>query len=119
VHELSIAQSVLDITLDEARRHGIKQVRIIKLRIGAFAAVVPAALTFCFEMISQNTIVARAQLAIETSPIVVRCPFCANLFEVTDHVFICPQCQEPAMDLVSGRELTLLSIEGETGEENE
>jgi hydrogenase nickel incorporation protein HypA/HybF len=119
VHELAIAQSVLDIVLEEGRRHDLKRINTIRLQVGALAAVVPEALTFCFEMISQNTVVAGALLVIETLPVVARCPCCADVFEVTDHAFVCPQCQEPAMDLVSGRELTVLSIEGETGEGNE
>jgi hydrogenase nickel incorporation protein HypA/HybF len=117
VHELGIAQSVLDIVLEEGRRHALKRISIIRLQVGALAAVVPESLTFCFEMVSQDTMAAAAQLIIETVPIVVRCSFCANVFEVTDHVFICSQCQEPAMDMVSGRDLAVASIEGETGED--
>ncbi|HBD08787.1 MAG TPA: hydrogenase maturation nickel metallochaperone HypA [Syntrophobacteraceae bacterium] len=116
MHELAIAQNVLDVVLEEGRRHGLAQVTVIRLQVGALAAVVPDALTFCFEMISQQTMAAGARLDIETIPVVVRCPKCHEAFTIDDHMFVCPECGEPAIDLISGRELLVASIEGETGE---
>ena len=113
---MSIAQSLLDIVLEEGRRHQLNQVKTIRLQVGAMAAVVPESLTFCFNLISENTIAAGAGIEIETLPVVARCQDCGTLFEVEDLVFICPHCQAPALELVSGRELTLLNIEGETGD---
>ena len=80
------------------------------------AAVVPESLTFCFKLISENTIAAGAEIEIESLPVISRCSDCGTLFEVENLMFICPQCQAPALELVSGRELTLLNIEGETGD---
>lgn len=121
MHEMAIAESLLGIVLDESGRHGITRVNRIQLQVGALAAVVPAALTFCFELISRDTIVADAVLAIETVPVVVRCPECKERFEVDNQFYVCPRCGPiPAgLDLTSGRELTLLSIEGESGDEDE
>jgi hydrogenase nickel incorporation protein HypA/HybF len=116
VHELAIAQNILDVVLEEGRRHRLAQVTRIRVQVGALAAVVPDALTFCFGMVSQNTLATGAALDIETVPAVVRCGQCDEAFTVDDHKFVCPQCQEPAIDLVSGRELLVASIEGETGD---
>jgi hydrogenase nickel incorporation protein HypA/HybF len=90
----------------------------IKIQVGALAAVVPESLEFCFGLIIQDTPVTGVILEIETVPVVVRCHRCQILFEVEDHIYLCPECGEPSMDLISGRELTVLSIEGETGEGN-
>jgi hydrogenase nickel incorporation protein HypA/HybF len=119
VHELAIAQNVLDVVLEEGRRHGLARVTSIRLQVGALAAVVPDALTFCFEMVSQQTIAAGARLDIDTIPVAIRCQGCHQVFAMEDHKFVCPRCQEPAMDLVSGRELLVASIEGETGDEDD
>lgn len=118
MHEMSIAQSLLEIVYQESRQHGLEQVKGIKIQVGTLAAVVPEALSFCFEIVSRDSIASGAVLEIETVPAVARCPECQILFEVEDHIFLCPQCDRPTMDLISGRELTLLSIEGETGEKN-
>lgn len=119
MHEMSIAQSLLDIVQDEGRRHRLKKVSTIKLQVGAMAAVVSESLMFCFELLSQETIASGASLEIETVPVVARCSGCGELFEVEDHVFLCPQCGQPTLDLVSGRELSVSSIEGETGDSDD
>lgn len=119
MHEMSIAQSLLEIVLEESRRHSLKQVKSIKLQVGAMAAVVPESLTFCFELLSQDTIASGAGLDIETIPVVARCSDCDILYEVENQIFLCPQCGGPTLELVSGRELALVSIEGETGEDND
>ena len=116
MHEMAIAQSLLDIILQEGQKHGLERVAKIRLQVGALAAVVPESLTFCFELLSRDSIASGALLEVETVPVVARCGRCQELFEVEDHIFVCPQCGDPTLDLVSGRELSVMSIEGETGE---
>ncbi len=76
MHEMAIAENLLEIVLDESARHGIRRVDRIVVQVGALAAVVPEALTFCFQAVSQDTLAAGARLDIETVPVVVRCPLC-------------------------------------------
>ena len=117
VHELSIAQSLLDIIVDESKRHGLERINKVRLQVGEFAAVVPESLTFCFELVSRDTVASGAVIEIENVGVTARCDKCDFSFEVRDHVFLCPRCGEPALQMLSGRELTIMSIEGETGEE--
>lgn len=119
MHELSIAESLLKIIVDESEKNGLERVNKVKLQIGRFTAVIPESLTFCFEMVSENTVAAGAQIEIETVGIVAKCDRCDISFDVEDQVFLCPRCGEPALELLSGRELSILSIEGETGEEDD
>jgi len=69
-------------------------------------------------MVSQDTVAFGAKIEIETVGIVARCDNCDISFDVEDKVFLCPKCGEPAIELLSGRELSVMSIEGETGEED-
>lgn len=119
MHELSIAQSLLEIVVDESERHEIRRVNTIRINVGALTGIVPEALTFCFGLVSENTVAAGAQLVIQTVPLVARCSDCNIEFEVQDNVFLCPRCGAPALELVSGRDLAVASIEGETGEDND
>jgi len=118
LHELAIAESLLQIIVDESKKHGLERVNKVKLQVGKFTAVVPESLTFCFELISQDTLASGAKIEIESVGIVARCEKCDISFDVEKQVFLCPRCGEPAMELLSGRELSVLSIEGETGEED-
>lgn len=116
MHEMSIAQSLLDIVLEEAGRHGVEKVRVIRLQVGDLAAVVPESLSFCFDLLSEGTVAAGSEIQIERVPVVARCPECDVRFEVESNIFLCPRCNGPALELVSGRELSILNIEGETGD---
>jgi hydrogenase nickel incorporation protein HypA/HybF len=116
VHEMSIAQSLLGIILEESSKHDITRVKTVNLRIGAMAAIVPESLTFCFELLSRETLADGASLAVETIPVVARCGDCGINYEVENQVFLCPQCGMPSLELISGRELSVVSIEGETGD---
>jgi hydrogenase nickel incorporation protein HypA/HybF len=116
MHELSMAESLIGILVDEARNHGIVSIKKVKLQVGELAAVVPDSLTFCFELVSRDTIAEGAVLEIENVPIVAHCDRCDLTFKIQDSVFQCPRCEEPVFELLSGRELSVTSIEGETGE---
>lgn len=118
VHELSIAQSLLDIIVDESQRHRLGRVSKVKLQVGELSAVVPDSLRFCFDLVSRDTVASGALIEIETIGITARCDKCDLSFEVKDRVFECPKCGEPVFQMLSGRELHVMSIEGETGEED-
>ena len=57
-------------------------------------------------------------LEIETPPVVAHCSACDQRFDVADQVFLCPHCGRPDLKLVSGRELSLVNIEGETRDDD-
>lgn len=118
MHELSIAQSLLDIIVDESNRHRLGRINKVRLRIGDLAAVVPESLRFCFDLVSRDTVASGALLEIETVAVTARCDKCDFPFEVKDRVFECPRCGEPVFEMLSGRELYVMSLEGETGEED-
>ena len=110
---MSIAQSILDIVRDEAQKHKLSEVRVIRLQVGAMAAVVPESLRFCFELMRRDTVASRAELEIETVPLTARCSNCGEVFEVENYCFVCVRCGDPVVDVTGGRELNLLTIEGE------
>ena len=119
VHELSIAQSLLEIILEESLKNRLVRVTVVRLQVGTLAAVVPDSLTFCFDMLTPGTVAEGAVLEIDTVPATALCPECDKRFEVRNHIFLCPECGSPSFDLMGGRELSVSEIEGETGEEND
>ena len=109
MHELSIAESILDIAAEEAATHHAAAVRAIKIRLGDFAGVVREALEFAFEIARQGTVAASATLEIERVPLKTRCPDCA-LEGGADLCFVCERCGTP-LEIFSGREMLVESIE--------
>lgn len=116
MHELSIAEMLSEIALEEAKRNVLTRVSALTVQVGEMAAVVPELLSFAFSIVSQGTILEGAELRIEIVPIVAKCDLCGELFEVENFSFKCPECGIVSDHYISGQELLLVSIEGEKGE---
>lgn len=113
MHELSITQNILDIALKQAP-NGDTKIKKISLKIGEFTFVDPECVRFYFEQISKDTIAESASLDIERLPLKVKCAGCGkeNPLLKADE-FICPDCGSNNVEITSGRELFVESIEVE------
>ncbi|EGO64047.1 hydrogenase maturation nickel metallochaperone HypA [Acetonema longum] len=111
MHEMAIAQGVLDITLDNAAGHQAKKVTKINLLIGQMTGVEPEALRFCFSTVAQGTIAAEAELAITGVPLVAECQDCGRKFDVEGYRFLCSACGSAKVAVISGRELRVDYLE--------
>jgi hydrogenase nickel incorporation protein HypA/HybF len=113
MHELGIADSILDIARAEWGRN--KNTRLIRvgIKLGDVAGVDPDSLSFCFDALVKDTELEPLALAIERSPHRRCCPLCAHEFPVIDYESVCPDCGEPQTVLASGDELEVLYIDVE------
>ena len=113
MHEFSIAQSIIQIVLEEARKANARKVIKVTLNIGELAGVLPESLYFCFELLAKSTIAENATLAIKRIPIGARCSQCEITFQIQDNHFHCPRCGKAAIEVTSGRELQIAQLEVE------
>ena len=114
MHELSIAESILDAVREElARRPGSRPLRVA-VRIGALAAIDPDSLSFCFEAITHGTDWETLKLETTTVPARRICKLCGHNFIMIDYNSACPGCF--SLDTVpnGGDELDLEYLEIET-----
>ena len=117
MHEISVAESILEIAEQKAFEQNARSIRLIKLRLGEFTTIVREALEFAFEIARQGTLADHACLEIETVSIVVRCAVCDKATQPAGGVcLICNVCGFP-MQIISGEELQIEYIEVETEEE--
>ena len=115
MHELAIAQSIVEAIEAKASECNATHVKGVRLKIGEASGVVTDSLTFCFEMLaSLDPTLAGAQLLIDTMPHCAYCRHCAREFSVTNFVAQCPKCKEWSNEIVSGTELQLLEMEFES-----
>ena len=115
MHELSIAQSIVEVVEARAAEYNVARVKGVRLKIGEASGVVADSLTFCFEMLaSLDPSLAGAQLLIDTMPHCAYCRYCDREFSVTNFVAQCPTCKEWSNEIVSGTELQILEMEFET-----
>jgi hydrogenase nickel incorporation protein HypA/HybF len=119
MHEIGIANSILDAVRTEAARHLGAEPRKVAVRIGELAAVDADALRFCFEALTRNTELESLDLEIELCPRLQRCSACAAEFVVTDYEFRCPECGGERTECISGDQLELAYLEMEEHEMEE
>ena len=112
MHEMGIAMEIVDIAKASIPQdmQGSK-VRKVNLQVGKLSAIVPDSLRFCFDLVVKDTPLDGAELDIEELPVVARCKDCDIEWTVTEAVFTCTQCQGGNIDILSGRELDITSIE--------
>jgi hydrogenase nickel incorporation protein HypA/HybF len=116
MHELGIAQSILEAVNAEAARHnGARPVKVA-LRVGELAAVDPEALRFALEALTSDTELQGLQLEIETCPRRHRCLECGTEFAIKDFEFQCPTCDSTRNECISGDQLELAYLELEEHE---
>ena len=113
MHELAITQSMLDLVLEQARKVEAREVKRINLVIGEMSGFVGECVQFYFDFISKGTIAERAALSFKTIPTTARCRSCGKLFELKEFDWTCPDCQGNSMEIISGKELFVESIEVE------
>ena len=113
MHEMAIAQSIIDIVEQEMARHGVTKVKTIRLVVGEFTAVVPDSLSFCLEIITKETPLEGVEIEMEQVPLTGRCKSCGQEFPIQEYKFICPQCGSKEVEAVAGKELFVKEIEAE------
>jgi len=110
MHELGIAQSVLDAVQAEAAKRNSRPLKV-GLRIGELSAIDPDALRFSFDALTVGTNLHSLELEIEFCPRRHRCLDCGTEFKIKDFIFGCPQCGSNRSECIGGEELQLAYIE--------
>ena len=111
MHELGIAQNILEIVQQAVPKEQTAAVRSIRIRVGPLSGVVPDSLEFCFQAIVNETEMQNARLTIEQLPAILTCRKCAYRFQTKDLEFLCQSCGSSDLELVSGREMEIVDIE--------
>ena len=111
MHELSLAQGILDVVGQYVPAEQAAGIRAVKVRIGRMAGVVPESLEFSFNAITADTPWQSARLDIIRVPTVAQCNECPGRFEIEDIAFSCPECGSTSIRIVSGTDLQVVEIE--------
>ena len=113
MHELAITQSMFEIVLQQAEQAHAKKVTKINLVIGAMTGVVSDSVQFYLDILTKDTIAAGAQVFFTSVPAQGKCRRCNQTFTLPEFDWTCPNCQGKIIDVITGKELFVESIEVE------
>jgi hydrogenase nickel incorporation protein HypA/HybF len=110
MHEVSIAESIVDIAGEYAEREAVQSFSAIELQIGTLSGIEIEALTFAMDVVCRGTVLDGAEVRILTIEGRARCESCDFEFSVEDHFSPCPACGELRSSIISGEELRVSSL---------
>lgn len=102
MHEMSLAESVLQIIEESAQAQNFQRVRTVVLEIGRLSSVEPEAMRFCFDSVMRCTLADGAELQIIETPGTGRCLTCGAEVEMHEQYGLCPSCDSPRLQITAG-----------------
>ena len=104
---------VFGFKVGKAGEAGARKIIRVNLVMGELSGVESNCVKFYFDFIAKDTLAAQAELIFQAKPTTLRCRKCGATFSPADHAWDCPECHEKAVDIISGRECYMESIEVE------
>lgn len=111
MHEMALAEGVLQLCEDHARKAGATSVVAVWLEIGTLSHVEPEALEFCFEAVVNGTLAHGARLEIDRVPGCGWCYDCSREVAVNALIGACPKCGGYRWQVTGGQEMRVKEME--------
>lgn len=111
MHEMSLAEGVLQLIEDSARQQKFSKVVTVWLEIGQLAGVEAEAMRFCFEAVTRGSVAEGAQLEIVATPGSGWCTQCSAVVALGELFDACPQCGAYEVQVTGGTELRVKELE--------
>ena len=113
MHEMSLAEGVLQLIEDSARQQNFSKVSTVWLEIGELSGVEVEAMKFCFDAVTRDSVAQGARLEIITLPGTGWCMACALSVPRSEVFGECPHCGGHQMQVTGGTEMRLKELEVE------
>lgn len=111
MHELSVAQALIEQVENIVRDQHAQFATAIRIRIGPLSGIVPELLASAFPLAAAGSGAEQAKLELMEAPIRVVCQTCGAESEVSANRLLCAKCGDWHTRVVSGDELILESVE--------
>lgn len=113
MHEYGVTKSLVDLCNQEADNNKLKKIYKINLKIGKFTGFSPNSIRFYFDYLKPKTKCSDAEIIFDEIPISIRCKDCGKKNSIDEPILMCPNCGKTDIEIISGREFYVVSIEGE------
>lgn len=113
MHEVSIAQSIIQIVEDALPKEKKGTVSAVNIRVGQLSAIETEALLFAFDIVKAKTGLRSARLNIEMIEGRAFCNGCGHTFSLDSYATPCPHCKSYQVSITQGKEMKVLSYDFE------
>jgi hydrogenase nickel incorporation protein HypA/HybF len=111
MHEMSLAEGVLQLIEDSARQQSFTRVVAVWLEIGELAGVEVEAMKFCFDAVTRGSVADGARLEVILTPGSGWCMSCAKTVPLSDVYGGCAECGEYQVQVTGGTEMRVKELE--------
>ncbi len=111
MHELTITKNLVSLLEDAVRPNDVGLVKTVHLEVGRLRYLVPEIMTTCFSQIEKSDKLKQAKLDLKVLPVKLRCSDCDKESCADENNFTCSFCLSQNVDIISGKEFILKSIE--------
>ncbi|MCK5071958.1 MAG: hydrogenase maturation nickel metallochaperone HypA [Bacteriovoracaceae bacterium] len=111
MHELSIAETIIDNVTNLAKSDGAVRVKNITLVIGPLSGIVRDTMEFCWPVAIKKTFLEGCHLIVEEVPLILHCKSCTQETTPDTIIMTCKACGSSDVEIIKGRELTLKNME--------
>ncbi|TSJ53714.1 hydrogenase maturation nickel metallochaperone HypA [Atlantibacter subterranea] len=113
MHELSLAQGVIQLLEDQAATGHFQRITHVWLDVGALACVELSSLQFGLEVARRGTVASEAQFHIDIAPAKGWCFACDSAFSAEQHASPCPHCGSWEIQIDKGNAMRVREMEVE------
>lgn len=113
MHEMALAEGVLQIIEDHARQQDFSRVKTVWLEIGQLSSVEPEAMRFCFDAVMKGSLADGATLEIVIVDGGGQCMNCGQTVKVSAVYDACPACGGYPVSPTTGTEMRIKELEVE------
>lgn len=110
MHELSVAQNIIDIVEQNVPHDELCNVRQVALKVGEFSGVVVDSLKFSYEIITGDTDLKNSELTAEVIPFSIKCNKCGSITTNSYGLRECDECLSTDTEVLGGTELNISEI---------
>ncbi|MCL6415154.1 hydrogenase maturation nickel metallochaperone HypA [Aestuariirhabdus sp. Z084] len=113
MHEMSLAEGVIQILEEYAMNEGFSRVKTVWLEVGQLSNVEVDSFRFCFEVVCRGTLAENATLEVIETPGRGYCLDCCQSVEHSQRFDPCPQCNGYKVQATEGSEMRVKELEVE------
>ena len=110
MHELSLAQNIIETIELNVPKDELSNVRQVILKVGEFSGVVADSLKFSYEVITTGTEIQNSELKIENIPFSLKCNSCGSITTNSFGLRECAECSVTDTEVLTGEELVISEI---------